>query len=608
MKIYITLLLTVFLFFSEAIAQKKMNLKDAAVKVEYTLLPAKPLNPKFKFYSVSFTDPNATLLSGNLQPEQLAKSSLKLNGFTPLPTPDSSDFHISITIGKFELLDMQTKEQTQEKTRKVQKPGEDKKVRERYTETSYYNHLTYHLPMEYLIVDFEGNKIEEGKLVGAYETLNHTYGKLKKQTDTKLRDILPKSKNIKPKKNRGPTITSGDQTVYLVDDLKPKLSSLSLIDLNNQYNAQIGKIMTNLVNKTISKKVNALGKKIKTNYDFQRKKENAFFHQLSKKSDEAASFNTTLTQVRRAFAKMKADQPIDKIKKDVKPAIERWQTIKEGFSIGSRKGRRGRQACLHNIAATYFWLEEFDEATKYINEAYELSLEKEVRLENLNYLIEQSKKSMRLNKVTTRHFKRDIEIIKITPPAGSEKRTQPILDKEGNITFDGTMVDKKGNQIKGKFVISKNKKKELEFGKQGNIEFHWKKNNVPLVSHLSPNDIKSFKFNQRNFTVQPYLSAIKNGTSEHKILECLFTSEKIKVFKYYPYEPNLNNNKVEISLQRQSDTQPISTVGDEFLIFKRGLSAFFKDCTDLQTVIKNGEFANNEVDMVRIAKFYNECK
>ena len=608
MKSFLTTFFSLFFIFNFAAAQKKMNLKDSSVKIEYTALPLKPLNSKFKFYSVSFTDPNATLANGNLMPEQLANSTLKLNGFTPLPTPDSSDFHISITIGKFELIDTQTKEQSEQKTRKVQKPGEDKKTRERYTEISYYNHLTYRLPMEYLIVDFEGNKIEEGNLVGANKTLHHTYGKLGAKKDTKLRDILPKSKSIKPKTYNGPTITSGDQTVYLVNDLKPKLSSLSPEDLNQKYTAEFGRIITNLVQKTISQKIKSFGNQVKNNYDFQRKKEKTFFHSLSKKSTSASTFNNALTQVRRAFAKMRFNQPVDEIKTSVKPSIETWQKLKEGFDADSKKGQRGKQACLHNIAATYFWLEEFDETNKYLNEAFQLKLAKTVHLENLKYLMEQTKKSMRLNKVTTRHFKRNFQVIKITPPIGSEKRTQPILDAAGNITFDGSMQDRKGNQIKGKFVISKNKKKELEFGKQGNIKFHWEKNNVPLVSHLSPKDVKSFKFNQRNFTSQSYQAAIENGTSNQKILECLFTSEKIKVFKYYPYEPSLNNNKIEISLQRKSDAKPVSTVGDEFLIFKRGLAAFFKDCEALQEVIKSGEFENNEVDMVRIAKFYNECK
>lgn len=604
MKTFFNILI-LLLIFSATHAQKKMNLKDSEVSVEYTALPTEPLDSKFKYYSVSFTDPTSTLLAGNLDPEKLAKSHLKLNGFAPVPTPENSDFHISITIGQFELRGTETKSQTEEKTRKVTKPGEDKKVREKYTVTTYYNHLTYHLPIEYLIVDYEGNKIEEGSLVGQNETLHHSYGMHKKEKPAKLRNLLPKSKSVKPKKNSGPTITSGDQTVYLVQDLNHKLNSPSPESLNQSYNAQIGRIMTNLVNKTISKNIDVLSRKIKPKYDFQRKKEKTFFHMLSKKSDNASQFNSALSIVRSAFGKMKADQPLDEVKKNVLPAIEIWNKLKDGYTIDSKKGKRGRFACLHNIAATYFWLEEFDEAKKYINEADQLNILNEVRLENLNYLIEEAKKSMRKNRVTTRHFKRDIEIVEVEAPSGSEIRTEPIIDKEGNITFDGTMIDKKGNQIKGKFVISKNKTKDLEFGKQGNIEFHWEKDNTPLVSSLSPNDVQSFRFNQRNFKVQDYKSAIDNG--KKKILECVFDAEKIKVFKYYPYEPKLNNNKTEISLQRKSDTNPVSTVGDEFLIFKRGLANFFKDCETLQEVIKNGEFKNNEVDMVRIAKFYNEC-
>lgn len=599
MKTIFSVLLSLFMVNNIATAQK---IKTKYLQVEYTDLPARPLDKTFKTYSVSVTDPFGAIKAGNLNAESLVKKHLTLNGFKALEGP--SDFHINISIGQYVMFGHETKETKEKKTRKVEPTETEttsssssrssndkarvtesdtkkttttpekttttstKTKTETYYVTTYHKSIDYQLPIAYTIIDFEGNKIKEGTLVAQNKKLNYTYGK------------------------------NSSDPVKLEERFKDKYST----------------VISGMVGNTIKNNVKSLGDWVKKNYDFQRKKENAYFRTLGKKSDGATEFNAAFAQVKTAFAKMKADQPIDKIKAEVKPAIETWLKLKEGYPMEKKRGRKGRHACLFNIASTFYWLDEFDEAIKYAKEGVAVG-NKEKHLERLLTRIDNTKKLMRTNRVTTRHIDRDLEDYiqrEIMPPNQGNPtamQTNSVANPKDALVYDGFIVDKKGTRIKGKFVISNNKKKELDFGKQGNIEFRWNKNNVPQVSYLEPNNVKTFGFNKRTFNCQGYQTALDNDASKKKIMECLFDSDLIKVFKYYPYEQGVNNNKTEISMQRKSDTQPVSTVGDQFLIFKKGLSVFFKDCTELSELALDGEFERNEVDIVRAAKAYTQfCK
>ena len=596
----ISTFLICFLCLSQNIFSQKIKTKY--VNVEYTRLPDQPLDANFKTYSVSVTDPFAVLQTGNLDAENLVKKHLTLTGFKPLPA--GSDFHINISIGQYVLLGHEIKEESEKKTRKVKQPEttstessttsttskekarvttpssksnttetptkstttntNQKDSYETYYVTTYYKNIQYHLPISYVIIDYQGNKIKEGTLVGTSKKLNYSYGK--KSTDAHR--------------------------------------------LEEDFKKNFARITSGMVGLTITNNVKSLGSWVKKNYDFQKINEKEYFRVLSKKSDGATEFNAAYELVNNTFAKMKYNKPIDQLKTEVKPAIDTWLKLKETYPANKKKGRRGRHACLYNIAATLYWMEEFNEATKYAKEGIAVG-NRERHFEKIIENITATKKSMRTNRAKSRHFDRDIEnyVEREMPPMASNanmpnQAPQSIAIPNNAITYDGFIIDKKGTRITGQFIISQNKKKELEFGKQGNITFRWNKNNVPLESHLAPDEVKSFGFNKRSFNCQPYLTALDNGSANNKIMECLFDSELMKVFKYYPYEPGINNNKTEISLQRKSDTIPVSTVGNEFLIFKRGLAEFFKACPDLSELALNGEFEKNEVDIVRAAKAY----
>lgn len=596
MKTIFSILLSLFIISHPTIAQK---IKTKYLQVEYTDLPARPLNPEFKTYSVSVTDPYGAIKAGNLNAESLIKKHLTLNGFKALQGP--SDFHINISIGQYVMLGHEMKEEKEKKTRKVKpketessssssKPSTEKArvtetktttatpekaksttsktTTETYYVTTYHKSIDYHLPISYTVIDFEGNKIKEGTLIASNKKLNYIYGK----------------------------------------------KSADPVKLEERFKEKYSTVISGMVGNTITNNVKSLGEWVKKNYDFQRKKENVYYRTLGKKSDGATEFNAAYEKVKIAFGKMKFNEPIDKIKLEVKPAIETWLKLKESYPMEKKKGRKGRHACLFNIASTFYWLDEFDEAIKYCKEGIAVG-NKEKHLERLLTRIDKTKKLMRTNRVRTRHINRDLEDYvqrELMPPNGQNPAAMPtnsVATPKDALVYDGFIVDKKGTRIKGKFVISNNKKKELDFGKQGNIEFRWNKNNVPQVSYLAPNNVKSFGFNKRTFNCQGYKTALDNDASNKKIMECLFDSELIKVFKYYPYEQGVNNNKTEVSMQRKSDAQPVSTVGDQFLIFKKGLADFFKDCSELSELALQGEFEKNEVDIVRAAKAYTQyCK
>ena len=600
MKAIFTFLICFSIFSNTAFSQK---LKTDYLQVEYTGLPARPLSKEFKTYSVSFTDPYAVMKTANLNPESLAKSHLSLDGFKALPI--GGDFHININIGQYILIGHETKEESEKKTRKVtpkkettsttaSKPAntparvakktETKKTAatpeksntstktqttETYYVTTFYKSINYRLPISYVVLDYKGNKIKEGILIKGDKKLTYAYGK--KSSDPH--------------------------------------------QLEENFKKNFDAVTAGMVNNSITNNVKSLGGWIKTNYDFQKLSQKIYLYRLGKKSDGADEFNAAFEKVKNAFAKMKADQSIDPLRSEVKPAIDTWLKFAEQYPIKKKKGLKAKRACLHNIIYTYYYLDDLDTAAKYANQYIELG-KKERPMKRFLESVQKTKGLMRKNNVKNRHIDRDLENyverepMPVASPANQSMASPTsVATPKDAITYDGFMIDKKGTRIKGKFIISNNDKNELEFGKLGNIEFRWNKNNIPQVSHLNPNNIKSFGFNKRNFNCQAYQTALEKDGSKIKIMECLFDSDLIKVFKFYPYDQGSTNNKTEISLQRKTDKLPVSTVGDDFLIFKRGLSEFFKDCSDLSELALGGEFERNEVDIVRAAKAYTQyCK
>ena len=209
MKTIFTLFISLLIFTNILFSQK---LKTEYLNVEYTGLPARPLNPEFKAYSISITDPFASFNFAGINAESTVKKHLTLDGFKALPI--GGDFHININIGQYVLIGHETKEKSEKKTRKVTPKDEtttsdssnstskssDGKARvsensevkkteatpeksnsstkeqtnETYYVTTYYKSITYTLPIAYTIIDYQGKKIKEGTLVAANKKLNHT--------------------------------------------------------------------------------------------------------------------------------------------------------------------------------------------------------------------------------------------------------------------------------------------------------------------------------------------------------------------------------------------------------------------------------------------------
>ncbi|NUO03734.1 MAG: hypothetical protein HUU01_24230, partial [Saprospiraceae bacterium] len=141
----------------------------------------------------------------------------------------------------------------------------------------------------------------------------------------------------------------------------------------------------------------------------------------------------------------------------------------------------------------------------------------------------------------------------------------------------------------------------------GNVSFQYQKAGKTVTDVLKPADLKSFQFNNRTFLVKSFAPGAKGNTqSGMHLLEQLYGSGKVAVYKYHPYDNKLGDVEAEYAYQKPTESAPVSVSGSNFLIFKKGLAKYFADCADLAELANNDEFKKTEDDIIRAARVYAE--
>lgn len=129
----------------------------------------------------------------------------------------------------------------------------------------------------------------------------------------------------------------------------------------------------------------------------------AFYHIKKPKDANEEKLNDGVTVIEKVLLEMKGTKPIDELALITDDAIQHWMEAKEYFSIYDKKQKKAHGACLHNIAAAYYALDEFDLAIEYLEECEKLDFRKRPLKPKMPAVIT-AKELVKKNKKTGRHF------------------------------------------------------------------------------------------------------------------------------------------------------------------------------------------------------------
>ncbi len=548
---FLTLLIAISFIFTQDLSAQKI--KDQRISFEYTRLPSNPLDPTFTTYSSVVYGSDYGLENLGIDRNGAADSYFTLGGFKRVG--QGGHFRISCYVGYPTTLSTETTSYTKTITNKDKTKS---KV------TRYKKTIVYRAPVRYKVEDYQGNVITSGSM--------------------------------------------NEKKSFVFGEGASSSSALSSSWRNSRQREMSGRYK-----KAVKDAMSSASGTIRALYGYSIKKRTAQIEILGKKDKGTEEFMSAYETTKAAFANMKANEKPDKVKEEVRPALEFYMAEKNKWSAADKKERKVRSACVYNLATIFYWLDELDEARKYANECVEIDY-KPGRGKTLIRGIDATKKLFDTNNTTSRHPYFDLS--NATPPGmASFGGLDAVEDGPGGgggaaKALTGFIVDKNDVKVPGDFVVAAAEGEELKFGPQGNISFDYMQDGRKTSAALSPMDLKEFSLNERNFMVMDFVPGAKGNTeSKTSIMELLYDGGSIKVLKYYPYDDALGDQSVEYAFHKKGDATPTSTSSTTFLLFNKGLQKYFADCADLAEVAGTGEFKKTEDDIIRAARVYAEmCK
>jgi len=333
---------------------------------------------------------------------------------------------------------------------------------------------------------------------------------------------------------------------------------------------------------------------------YQVNKKQYFRLMGSKKHPEYKAHQELLIALTSVFKQMKFNQPIDKLRKEVLPSIDRFNAIIPKYVGKKKKMRKVRFASLYNISKIYYLLDMPDKAIEYAQKVIDNDYSKSdgkyyIRLSN------ELKQVLTANKLKTRHC----EII--TEDLSNSNQTV-----KSNVISSG--------QLEKAYLISKSNDTTLvEIFNQdiNNIGYGLKKvvydenNQQSGTSFIKANNCKELLFingmHFRNISFKE--SAVKGGdldagkallgVKSDKLCQILFESDKINLYKF---------NDEELVFLKPGESNGVSTSSAGFLFgFKKKLAAISSSCTTISEKTKTGAYVNTEESLFKFCEDYNNC-
>jgi hypothetical protein len=234
-------------------------------------------------------------------------------------------------------------------------------------------------------------KDKQGKQTGVKNyyamQLTYTYGAQTTVTDYTGRAL-----------DEFPVVDRSIKNTYTSQEYTTKLEA----ELYFAYN--IMNVTSEIMRRVATNTFEDISNRLTTNYGYVQRTVNDFMWILdSRKHPEYDSHRRAFALVKQAMFQMNADEPTDKVREMLKPAIDYFEKVKRMYPSTNKKERKLRYASYYNLAKIYIYLDDPDAAMR---EATALVMNDfdardghmlESAANDLKWLLQQ-------NKVKSRHF------------------------------------------------------------------------------------------------------------------------------------------------------------------------------------------------------------
>ncbi len=558
---YSIILLPLLLLSPSKIDAQKLG--DKGVKISYRNPARKPLPKEFTTYSVLVKGYSEDLKKLEIAPNTYANKQGRIKDFVRVA--EGGHLNVEISIG--EISNTYGRTVSVDKESKG-KDGNIKKWKE------YSKVYTVTAPVSYIVRDLNGNILEERIISSKPQEYEHYEG---------TKDLAWLNKTWK---------SGGAKLIY--DSKKSLLNS-------NMYN----------VSKELDYAFSSTVVHSKTNILFIKK------HEEEKESLHFAEL------VQKEFEKMKSDEPIDKIRDAVKPAISYWKELVDKYDASDKKEKKIVHAALINLARVTHYLDMFDSSDSYAKDALEIDF-KNGRAETIMNNNKKATELLSKNNMDTRHFRIDnsdaeapasqfssgfVDMYVVT--AGSSYNSVGGNDFQEQ-TAEGFIIDDKGKKHEGTFFARNLDKPVFGIHKGLCVRFEYEKNGQLVRSYLDPNKMEQMVFNGENYTLSKVMSS-ENLLSKKKIfVRDAYKSDKIHIQEAFTYfdEERPKRTDTDSYLLITKGEKRYNTDGTAWVFgFKKKMVEVFGDCGNMETSIRTGTYKYDNRDIIRAAIAYEKaCK
>lgn len=324
----------------------------------------------------------------------------------------------------------------------------------------------------------------------------------------------------------------------------------------------------------------------------------------SKRHPEHQKHHEAYNNMKVVFAKMKYDEPMDEIHKELEPIIQYFNDVIPRYPGKKRKMRKVKYASYFNLANIYYYLDMPEKvkenAQKLIENGYDKSDGKRfIRYaESLTKTLEANKMKSRHMKVLTEDISNVKEEVKETPqqpkPSSNLELNKAYLITKKNDTvlvdINTTNIAKIGYDIK-----------TVQYDNNGTpIGTRIKKaKGCKELLFIDGLHYKNIKFKESSIKSGAVNVGQALGGATDKLCKVLFESDKINLYKF--------NNKELVFVTPGSDKGK-STSGMSFVFgFKKNLMKLAKNCPEVAKKAKAKTYKNTEESLLKFCNDLTDC-
>lgn len=379
-----------------------------------------------------------------------------------------------------------------------------------------------------------------------------------------------------------------------------KYSSSS--ELSKNYSSIVSGIRRNFAASVTNASVSIANQALRNKYDFSYAIDDQQMYWIKKHVDEV-KFEEKLDKTVALCKTFAASvQPAD-ILKEMQPILDFWKKYADQKPGDDKDLQEVYIGTNYNLSVMSFYTDQFDAAMDYAKRIL-LVDDKEKRTKKWIEQMHVYTAQMEKLGLHTTHFVRDLTHA-LPPSKVKQLEEEKAAMQADNNSLSGFAVIN-GDTLMGTYVRDKDQS-EFIFGPKGNTKFMVAGETEMKEYDLTASEVAAFMVGDRKFQKMNFAPRAK-GKAEQAIhiLEEIYGSDKVKLYKYYPASGLLANEPYEYAFQKKSDPGPVSLLDTQFLLFDKGMAAYFGDCADLKSLCEQGGFKMVEADLLKAARVYSE--